>query len=369
MKPRTAVLSALALVALACAAYFLISGNPAAIEPHSQQGVAQDAPASEIAATTPVPGAGSDSAPQPVSEKEWEAIMERMSSGLTTQPVAEADVLRFLAAKGETPANVIAAWLCTRNEKWLDRALELYPKDPMILFAKLGSGAAAKLDPDIIRRFNEAAPDNPLPKIFEAHHSFSSGDKPLALEAIKEALKRPGFYTWMNESTDASRALYEFTGVPPVVADLASTFQTTMSHLSVTRGVAKEMMEVFHASASNGEDPVLVRMTYELGRMFATPEASRTLIGQMVGFSMEKRALEALPADKKLDWLPISPNARIAEIDARRGSIPDAVANSEWLFAQKDVTMLTQYLKRYRGEGEMAAIQWLAGQRAAAAGR
>lgn len=372
MKPRTAILFALTLLAIACGAYLLISENRVVPEHHSQREAAPGVPPSAVATTTMAPVADSNPAQLSVSEKEWEAIEAQMNGGLTNPSVAEADALRFLAKKAETPANVIAVWLCTRDGKWLDRALELHPKNAMVLFAKLGSMDSKALDPELIRRFNEAAPDNPLPKLFEARHSFNTGDRDRAIEAVQEALKRPGFYTWMNETTDASRMLYEFAGMPPVLADLTSTFQMPMPHLAVMQGVGKGLSEAFFQQGftqSPADNANTIQMTYQLGRMFATPEASRTFIGQLVGISLEKRALDALPPDSKPDWLPVAPKERIAEIQAKKGGIPDAVANTEWLMNQRNADLLTQFLRRYRGEGEMAASQWLAGQRAAATGR
>jgi hypothetical protein len=278
--------------------------------------------------------------------------------------VTNADVERFLAAKGETPANLLAGWNCTKDRRWLNRAAELHPKNPMVLLALLGAGGPSRSDPELIRRFNEAAPDNPLPKIYEARALFANGDASAAMEVVKEALGRPGFYTWMNESLDAANSLLRFAGVPPMMADMMAMAQIPMPYLTVAQEVSKYVMSGYPTDVSDPISDAGLEMTYQMGQMFTTPEASRTLIGQLVGFSMERRALGELPPDATPRWVSGTPAERLAELDARKTSIPKLVGGIEWALTQNDPALLQQYLSRFRKEGELAALTWIEQQRA-----
>jgi hypothetical protein len=307
-----------------------------------------------------------------MTEQEKREILEAMAllkggdtRFLSLSEAQKKDVERFLAAKGETPANLLAAWNCTRDRRWLERAGELFPDHPMVLLALIVSGDQKRLDPELIRRLDQAAPNNPLPKLYEASQLFSADDKVAALAAVKEALARPGFYTWMNESMEASKEFLVFTGVSPVTAEMMSMAQIPLPFLSMAQGLSKNVMALYEAQeASNpAANAALLEMTYKMGQIFATPEASRTLIGQLVGISIEHRALVALPPDIKPDWLPYTPAQRLAELNARKNNVPKLTASAEWLFQQQDPMLFRQYLSRFRKEGEMAALTWLEQQR------
>lgn len=106
-----------------------------------------------------------------------------------------------------------------------------------------------------------------------------------------------------------------------------------------------------------------LRLTYALGRTFATPEASRLLIGQLVGISMEKRALEALAAGTQPDWLTVTPAQRLAEIEKQKQTVKEVTAASEWVMQSRDEQLFAEWLRRVRNDGESAALNWVKAQR------
>lgn len=364
MKPRLALSLVAVLLGIVLVAFWKLREPPAGESGKVVAGESTRSPEPALASVAPA-AAGKDETPPAalaISEADGKKLLQMMSDGGGFPEVAltEADMERFLAAKGHTSANYLAAWFCTRKLAWLDRALERFPNHPMVLLAKIGAGDTKKPDLELVRRFSEAAPDNPLPKIFEASALVSAGDKVAALAAIREALARPGLYTWAKESIDASRSLLEFTGMPPLLADVVSTVQMPLPHLAPVMSVARAMTETYKQGAEAGPaDPALIETTYRLGLMFETPEAARTVIGQLVGRGVQKRALEALPADAAPAWLSSKPAERLAQLEAQKGDIPNLMEATKWLYQPENLHLLGPYLQRFRTEGEMAAVHWL----------
>jgi hypothetical protein len=363
MRPRLALSLVAVPLGIALVAFWQLREPPAREAgkvPSELPGLRKPTPAS--ASPVAIGKDGQPSGAPPISEVEWKKLLGMISNGggYPEIKLTEADMERFLAAKGHTPANYLAAWFCTRKLAWLDRALERFPNHPMVLFAKIGAGDTKNPDLELVRRFNEAAPDNPLPKFMEASALFTAGNKEAAVAAIREALARPGLYIWMKESTDATRSLHEFSGMSPLLADVVSTVQMPLPHLSTVMAVSRGLTDAYKQGAEAGQaDPALIEATYRMGLMFETPEAARMLIGQLVGKSIQMRALQSLPADAAPAWLSARPAERLAQLEAEKANIPKLTESTNWLYQPENAHLLGPYLQRVRTEGEMAAMNWL----------
>jgi len=289
----------------------------------------------------------------------------------------EADIARFLAKHGETPANLVAAFEIAKDRRWLDRALELFPNSPLVLMRAIETvpnapaKAGEKLTPDparlaLIERFKAADPNNPVPWIFAAQELFKAGPTAEAVAEIRAALERPAFYVYANERMDAAQWLYESHGLGPLEASALAMFGLTLPHMQAANQSSRMLMEWQKSAVESGDTASsneALRLTYELGRTFATPEASRMLIGQIVGFAMERRALDALPADAQPDWLKVSPAQRIAEIEQKKADVKGITTGIESVIRSQDAELLAEYLRRMRTESEWAAFVWLKTQK------
>jgi tetratricopeptide (TPR) repeat protein len=288
------------------------------------------------------------------------------------------NISRFLARHGETPVNLVAAFEKTRDRRLLERALELFPNNPVVLMAAIDAvphqeaKVGEKYGPDaervaLIERFKAADPNNPLPWIYSAQELFKSGQNAEAIAEIRAALDRPAFYTYSTERMDAAQRLYEDLGLHPVEAGLLAMAGLTLPHMSAATQTSRMLMEWQKKAADSGDAAAAdeaLRLTYNLGRTFATPEASRTLIGQLVAISMERRALEALPADSQPGWLTITPAQRLAELNGQTQSAKEIASGLERVFKSQNEEVLSEYLRRMRTESEAAAFAWLKKQTA-----
>jgi hypothetical protein len=263
----------------------------------------------------------------------------------------------FLAKHGATAVNLIALFEKTGDRKWLDRALETFPNSPIVLMTALleRKEAPPELRREWVDRLKLAEPENPIAWIIASEMLFKEGRPAEAAAEAAAALERPGLYIYASERIAATSSLIEDQGADPLIAELFGIVSLRMTLLSAAQASSKGL-ESWKTSEGTSQTEIdeAARIQRGLGRMFQTPEGARTIIGQLVGISIETKGLSSLPSDAQ--------ERRKAELEAIKIEIRDLTSvPAEGIVAQ-DAAVMREYLNRMRTDGELSTRRWLNAQ-------
>lgn len=262
-------------------------------------------------------------------------------------------VRSFLTRRGESAANLLAAFSATGDTQWLHLAAGNYPDNPRVQLAVLMSDQFKEPRAEWIERMKKSEPQNPLPHLFAANELLEAGNITDGLAELRAGLQKPAFYQWANESIAARRQLFLDSGCTPTEAGMAAVFGEPISSIQPAVQASRRLLDAEDRPADTEE------IVYSLGKLFATPEGSRTLIGQLAGIALQRQSIEKLPSDAAPTWLGTTAGQRLDELKTRREEIKSLTSNSDWLLQSGNATLLDGYLERNRTEGEEAALRWL----------
>jgi hypothetical protein len=265
----------------------------------------------------------------------------------------------YLAREGVTALQLLAGFIVTGDQRFLKQALAKFPKDPAVLYQALQDAPKGAERTALIERFKAADPNNPLPWVFSAGELFEDGRAADAVEELREAIKRPGFYTYFNERAAMLRELARNAGAGEYAAETIALFRHPLPHLSAAMKVSRGLQVYVDAQIADGNHDSIganVNLLYDMGRMFQTPEAARLLVGQLVGVALERKALE-VAGNLRENPLPIAPGPRSAELAQVREEATALSKSAARIHAEP--ALWKEYFARFRADGEIAALRWV----------
>ncbi len=297
-----------------------------------------------------------------LTSAQWKSLESLWGQLASNRRLTKEEGERFLRDKGATPMNLLAVATATGDLEFVRRAASLFPDEPAVQLAVLGENLFPEARAEWIARFKASSPENPLPFLFAASSAAEQKDFANALSEASLAMEKPGLYLWSSEFIDASRQMYEWKGYSPLEADLLAGFSRPIDYLTNLNGLGAEFLKWRKQAVEEGNDlgaAEAVRVTYGLGRMFQSPEGSRTVITQLIGIALESRALNTLPPNVQPSFLDIPRAQREAEMQRLKEFIRGAQTDITALMATRDPAMLSSYFQRVRNEGEYQALLWL----------
>lgn len=308
----------------------------------------------------PVPSViGADGAPSDQGEAasdatpDWEAM--------ASQPIThDARIQEYLERHGRSKDALIAAGQLTQDLDLLREAAERFPEDPHVQFLAISNDLFPEQRREWVERFHASQPDNAVAAYYMAGEHFKALDADQAIEELRRGAALDTFDDFSDASMLGTEGLALDLGLSSLEAKVRGMFGLPLPYLTQFVEITNQL-ETYHGEQTSPDQANdLAALGVALGNDFSQGPASRLLINQLVGLSIETRFLRQLDPSMESSYFSGTPEALLAEIQRDRNRIKE-IASSEFTqqFMELDEPMAMHYLDRVRTQGEAAATEWL----------
>jgi tetratricopeptide (TPR) repeat protein len=311
------------------------------------------------------PGAGVAGAGTATTEvpKDWRSrLFDAVEDPV---PLTKEEIDHWLATQGTNAASLLALRQAGAGTNYLQEALAQFPDDPRVLFQALALKDSPEARQDRLERFKAAAPDNALPEFLSAREHFRGGQPEEALKDLAAALQKPHFQDYTREAVETTEQLYLSAGRSEAEAKALAMSSALLPQLAQLKSLAQEMatlQQQYTAAGDPESAATLARYGMVLGQHLTSGEGSRSIIGQLVGISIEQILMRQLPQDQPYGFLAGTAAERLASIAARKAEFREGTQQFEPFIRTASEEDIVRYFDRVKTEGEHAANRWMIGQ-------
>lgn len=271
---------------------------------------------------------------------------------------SQGEIDAFLARRGRSRESLVAAGLLTDNLDLLREAAERFPDDPHVQFLAITNRLFPDQQRAWVERFRASQPDNSLAAYLMAGELFAAGDTAAALEELRVGANLGTFRDFSAESMLGIEAAALDLGGDALGAKLRSTFGLQLPYLRQLRDTIGQLETARQATVSPQEAAELAALGVAIGNDLSQGSASRLLINQLVGMSIETKFLQQLEPDAEYPYFNGTPAELLAEIEADCETIKEGAAVADRAL-ELDEPLLLHYLDRVRISSEWEALEWL----------
>jgi RNA polymerase sigma factor (sigma-70 family) len=277
--------------------------------------------------------------------------------------LAAAQVEQYLKVHERNPASLLAAFRSTDDPALLQEAMQNYPQDPKVAFeAVLRMDAPPAERSQWLDALKQSAPENALPDYLSALDHFRAGRTVQALQELQNASGKEQFQDYsLNRARDDEEA-YLTAGRSAGEAKLAATVNLRLPHLAQIGELGRNLVNLANSYQQAGDETsrqATLQMAVNLGRRYSGGSAGESLISQLVGINVERRALEAMDSASPSGATNQTVQERIDQLLQQRTAIRDLNQQAEPLWQTMSDEDWAGYLGRAQVLGEQRALTWL----------
>ncbi|PAW86884.1 MAG: hypothetical protein B9S33_07270 [Pedosphaera sp. Tous-C6FEB] len=266
----------------------------------------------------------------------------------------------YLQQNKRSAEALLAAARMTGNLGLAREAAEKSPHDPRVQLDLALRGETPEEKRKALDRFRQLARDNPLGDYLSALDHFKSGRTD---DGVKDLLQVGGKHRFQDYTHDhaqnAEEALLS-AGHGVLESKAAGLFGVVLPHLQLLRELGTQMTELQKQYAQAG-DSTSAQAVGQMGLNLAWQmegQPGRTLVGELVGLSIEKKFLTAQSPDSPFGTDGRTVRDRLAELDAHRQSMRELTPFTDMLPRLSEREALI-YFDRLKLHGEADALRWL----------
>jgi tetratricopeptide (TPR) repeat protein len=257
----------------------------------------------------------------------------------------------YLNSAGRSAASLLTAFHLSKDEAYLEEALESFPQEPQVLLeAARRKDAATALE--LLQRLKKEDPENGLADFLSARSLFDMGRNEEALAHLLQSTGKP-FNDFTSSTLETGEGLYVSAGRLPAEAKLIS--MCFLSRFDTMRGREMavklgELREQYEAAGDLQSAENMIKTQLELARQIGQ---GPFVIDHMVSNSIEKilwkgdDSPEAAEAQAEI----VSRQTLLRDKALKVGTMMEssAVPESDWV----------NYMDRVKQFGEAAANDWI----------
>lgn len=315
----------------------------------------------------------------PSDEPEWrtgesaagDPRVAKLFQGLRGGPrrgkISRQAIEAFLASTQRSGGSLLAAWEESGDEAYLREAAKRFPDDLRVQLAAAMSPSFGPERAAWVERLKKSDPANPLPNWIAAAEHFSGKRSKEAIAELLGADGKTGFQNYAQDMVGERRALFEASGLEPMRAQVEAQLNIKYDYLgrlqSAARGIENEV-KTLRASGDAQTAQDLSATAVNIGRIMSG-NSQGSLIDQLVGLSVESSALKQIPPSEAMAVLGTTTEQRTADLEKQRRELLElGRVAGEVVKGKATMEEVTQYFERRKRDGELAALRWLATQRA-----
>ena len=348
-------------------------GPAAEIQPSSQQTAqlsiddatdpARPDKASVQVSRSPVPAirARATTAPAP-AESQAESGMPVWMANKTSKLTAT-QVEPYLKAHQRNAASLLAAFRSTDDPALLQEAMQQYPQDPQVAFeAFLRRDAPPAERSQWLEALKQSAPENALPDYLSALDHVRAGRTAQALQELQSASGKDQFQDYSLNRAQNDEEVYLTAGRSAGEAKLAATATLCLPHLPQIAELGRNLLDLANSYQQAGDEAsrqAALQMAANLGQRYSGGTAGETLISQLVGINVERKALEAMDPASPYGAGNQTVKDRIDQLVQQRAAIRALNQQAEPLWQTMSDQDWAGYLGRAQVFGEQGALTWL----------
>lgn len=266
------------------------------------------------------------------------------------------EVAAYLAARGRSAANLVAAYQCTRELALLREAVAKDPGNARALLLLVENEETPEAKQAALAAFRQHHPDNAMGDYLLAAAELTAGRIPEASQALAAAAAKTQF----DRGGDGSReleAIHRFVGTPPVVSRAMGKFSAAYS-ASLAR-LGRQIRDGRDQATAAGDSKTAMELTRSGLTFAARIRSGGSMLDSLVAGGAEGILLKDLPPDLVLEPGTPSVGDRMAAIQAGRDEILELSETTTKSLSQLNERDTNAYFNLVELEGELAAARWL----------
>jgi hypothetical protein len=290
-----------------------------------------------------------------------QTILQRAVEGdVNVFKLSPEQVQAFLMKNTTNAESLLAAFNVSGDKEFLREAVRRSPDSPFVLAAALTHDALPDQRRELVDRFKQLAPDNPLADYLSARDHLKNQQPDVALKELVEASSKNGFHDFTIERIQGLEDIYLDAGYTAADAKALAMAGVQLKSIVQLRQLGDNIAALQQQYAAGGDTAsaeVLARMGLTLAADIAQGTGN-TFIGQMSGSRVERELLRALDPNATYDFVTQPINDRLAHLDAQDKSIREACQFFDQWMRTASEGQLISFFDRLKLYGEPAAITW-----------